>query len=82
MSEWLDSLTELPGGMNIVKMTKLKAVRKNYGMTRNQLSMLTGIPVKTLEALEQGRRKITGLKIDRFFLLCEALNCKPEDIIE
>lgn len=63
-------------------MTKLMQTRKNFGMSREQLSMLTGIPVKTLEALEQGRRKITGLKIDRFFLICRELNCKPEDIIE
>ena len=43
---------------------------------------MTGIPIRTLEALEQGRRRFTGLKIYKALLICEALNCDPEDLIE
>lgn len=63
-------------------MTKLMERRKAFGCTREQLAMMTGIPMKTLEALEQGRRRFTGLKIDKALLICEALNCDPEDLIE
>lgn len=63
-------------------MTKLMETRKNVGYTREQLAMVTGIPVKTLEALEQGRRRFTGLKIHKALLICEALNCKCEDLID
>ena len=63
-------------------MTKLKQIRKNYGCTRQQLAMLTAIPVKTLEALEQGRRRFKGLKIDRALLICEVLNCQLNDLID
>lgn len=62
-------------------MTKLMKIRKAFGYTREQLAMITGIPIKTVEALEQGRRRILGLKIDRLQWICDALNCKPEDLI-
>ena len=63
-------------------MTKLMERRKAFGCTRDQLAMMTGIPIRTLEALEQGRRRFTGLKIDKALLICEALNCKCEDLID
>ena len=44
--------------------------------------MLTAIPVKTLEALEQGRRRFKGLKIDRALLICKVLNCQLNDLID
>ena len=60
-------------------MTKLKELRKTAGLTRVQLSERTGIPVRTLEAYEQGRRK--ARKISTLCDLAEALNMKPFELL-
>ena len=63
-------------------MTKLMTVRKKSGYSRAEIAQLADIPVKTLEAYEQGRRSVMGMKIDRVWRLCQILHCEPDEIIE
>lgn len=63
-------------------MTKLKELRKAAGLTRVQLFDRTGIPIRTLEAYEQGLRPLTRAKLPTVLRICGALNCRPEDLID
>ena len=42
----------------------LKTVRENIGLTQEQVSLLTGVPVKTLRNWEQGVRKPSEWTVD------------------
>jgi len=44
--------------------TTIKTVRENIGLTQEQVSSLTGVPVKTLRNWEQGVRKPSEWTID------------------
>lgn len=55
-------------------MNKLKELRKNAGYTALQFAMMTGIPLSTIHAYEQGKRSLRGCKLDRLFKMAEALN--------
>lgn len=59
----------------------MKELRKKIGLTRAQLAEETGINFRTLEAYEQGRKDINGAKLKTLLKLCQALDCKLEDLI-
>lgn len=62
--------------------TKLWNIRKNAGMTRRQLSDISGVSFDTICGYESRGRDIKGAKYITLYLLASALNCKIEDIIE
>lgn len=62
--------------------TKIKELRKQKKLSRQELSDITGINSRTLESYEQGRKDINGAKLKTLLLLCTALNCNLEDILE
>ena len=63
------------------KPTNLEVIRKEQKMTRKQLSLKSGIRVRTIESYEQGLRDIKRGKIETIIKLSNGLNCKIEDII-
>ena len=63
-------------------MTKLQEQRTASGITRQQLSELSGVNVRMIERYEQGERDINGAKIKTLLRLCKALGCNLEDIID
>lgn len=63
-------------------MTRLQAVRIKKGITQQNLSIWTKIPLRTIQNLEQGHNKIDSLKIKSLLSLCRELECYPEDILE
>lgn len=63
-------------------MTKLKELRKAAGLTRVQLSDRTGIPIRTLEAYEQGLRPLTGAGIEKIMKMSNVLSVDPYDLTE
>ena len=60
----------------------LKTIRESRGITRQQLSELSGVNVRMIERYEQGERDINGAKIKTLLRLCKALGCNLEDIID
>lgn len=62
--------------------TKIKELRKQKGMSRQELSEKTGINSRTLESYEQGRKDINGAKLKTLLKLCATLNCNLGDILE
>lgn len=49
-----------PSRKTIIKEPDVAAIRKKYGMTQNEFSILLGISIGTLRNWEQGRRSPQG----------------------
>lgn len=62
--------------------TKLKQIRTLSGISQGDLAAKTGINKRTLQAYEQGYKSIDNARIDTILKVCNALNCKFEDVIE
>lgn len=60
-------------------MTKLQEHLNSRGMSRSALSRLTGIQLKTISALCEGRR---GGRMDTWRLIAQKLRCNLSDILE
>ena len=63
-------------------MSKLQEQRAASGLTRQQLSELSGVNVRMIERYEQGERDLNGAKLKTLLKLCVSLGCKLEDIID
>ncbi len=57
---------------------ELESIRKELGMEQSEISTITGISQPVLSRLEKGKAMIT---IDQLFVVCGALDVKPEMII-
>lgn len=57
---------------------ELETVRKKSGKEQSEICAITGISQPVLSRLEKGKAMIT---IDQLFIICEALEVKPEDIV-
>lgn len=63
-------------------MSKLKQIRKIRGITQKNLAKYCNISVKSIQAYEQGTRKLEKANKNTILKICEVLNCKISDIIE
>lgn len=63
-------------------MNKLKQIRKIKGLTQSELADKCNISVKSIQAYEQGTRKLENANKNTILKICEILNCKISDIIE
>lgn len=63
-------------------MNKLMEMRTSAGLSRPQLSKLSGINLRSIEAYEQGKCDINGAKIKTVLKLSEALGCRMRDILD
>jgi putative transcriptional regulator len=58
----------------------LKRLRQSAGLTQAELSLKIGFSYQQIQKIEQGKIKMLSLEmIDK---LCEALRCKPGDLLE
>lgn len=62
--------------------SKLQEKRKEKGLTQKELSEATNIPKRTIINLENKQNKIDNTNIKTLLELCDALDCKIEDILE
>lgn len=60
----------------------LKTIRESQGITRQQLSELSGVNVRMIERYEQGERDINGAKLKTLLKLCKTLGCELKDIVD
>jgi len=56
----------------------VRVIRDLQGLSRNQLSVLTGIPRATISAIENGRVRL-GLELAK--VLARALKCHPAVLV-
>lgn len=67
---------------NSIYMRKLKQIRKIKGLTQSELADKCNISVKSIQAYEQGTRKLEKANKNTILKICEVLKCKISDIIE
>ena len=65
-----------------IEETKLQKARMKKGYSQKTLSVITGIPPRTIQCYEQRTRDIDSARLEALCSLCIALDCKIEDIIE
>ena len=64
------------------KETNLKRLRKYCGLSQKDLSIITSIPLRTIQQYEQRQKNINKAQATYIFALAQALNCSPKDILE
>lgn len=64
------------------QMSKLQTLRYKKNISQNELSNMSGVPVRSIRGYEQKSRPIDGAGLDVLCKLCKCLNCKIEDILE
>lgn len=62
--------------------SKLKEFRKRKNLSQNELSLLSGIPVRTIKSYEQGTADISKAQAETLYSLSETLGCSIEDLIK
>ena len=65
----------------IAKYNALKEIRTQSKISQDELSLLTGIPVRTIRAYEQGKLDLSKAQADTVLLLAKTLNCSVESLI-
>jgi transcriptional regulator with XRE-family HTH domain len=63
-------------------MTKLRKLRKDRGLTAQELADKSGVTYRNILHYELGDRRIDGAKLDTIINLAIALNCNVIDILE
>lgn len=64
------------------KDSPLKKKRTELGYTQKELSVMTGIPIKTLQQYEQRQKDINHARVDYLVSISKALNCNIELLLE
>lgn len=59
----------------------LKELRTNKKLSQTQLSLLSGIPLRTIKAYEQGSLDIAKAQAETLYSLAQTLGCTIEDLI-
>lgn len=60
-------------------MTKLQRYLDDHGISRSELSRRSGLDLRTVSGLCEGRR---AGRLDTWYVICRALNCKIYQIME
>ena len=64
------------------KNTNLENLRRENGLTRKQLSFMSGVPIRTIEQYEQRRKDINKASGVTLISLSKTLFAQPEDLLE
>jgi transcriptional regulator with XRE-family HTH domain len=68
----------MPEALKVV--SRIAALREKKGITQLELSRLVGVTETTIQNWEKSRAGVE--QIERLIKLCNALDCKLEDLIE
>ena len=60
----------------------LKLYRQRMGYSQQELALASGIPVKTIQQYEQGRKNINKASSESTITLANILKCQPIDLME
>lgn len=63
------------------KNDKLQKLRLAAGLSQSQLAEKTGLNLRTLQHYEQGSKDLNAARLSTILKLCNALNCRLQDII-
>lgn len=65
-----------------MKLEKLEIFRKEKGLTREELSKLSGVHYMTITSLENGINDVGNVKLSTLVKLAKALHCKVIDFFD
>lgn len=77
---FVDKLNELYKSARVE--SNLKTIRKNAGLSQNELAELSGVPLRTIQQYEQRKKNINNAKAVYLIMLAKALVCNVDDLIE
>ena len=60
----------------------LGELRERKGMSQSDLAKVSGISVRTIQAYEQGARKLSGASYDNLKKLSDALGVAIEELVK
>jgi transcriptional regulator with XRE-family HTH domain len=61
---------------------RLKEYRTAKNLSQTELSLLSGVPLRTIKAYEQGSVDIAKAQAETLYALSQTLNCSIEDLIK
>ena len=68
--------------LRLPKLCQLKKLRQNKKWSQADLALLSGIPIRTIKAYEQGTADISKAQVDTLYALSQTLGCSIEDLIK
>lgn len=63
------------------KMSALKAIRIKMELSQKELSLLTGIPLRTIQQYEQKQKDICKARAEYLISLAKVLGCEPSELL-
>lgn len=60
----------------------LERIRKEKGLSRNELSKLSGVNCITIQRLEKGMYDVNMVKLGTLVALAKSLHCKVVDLLD
>lgn len=62
-------------------MENLRRIRKEKGLTLDELAKISGLCILTIQKLESGETPIGSVKLGTLMKLAKALHCKVADLL-
>ena len=63
------------------KLYNLERIRKEQGLSRRELELLSGVNSTTIQRLEKGMYDVNMVKLGTLILLAKSLHCKVVDLL-
>lgn len=63
-------------------MSRLKEIREEKGYSQSQLADMCGVPTRTIQEYEQGRRRLDDASIERVYAIAKALSVSMETLVD
>ena len=64
------------------KLHNLERIRKEQGLSRNELELYSGVKQGTIQKLEKGMYDVNRVKLGTLVALAKALHCKVVDLLD
>lgn len=64
------------------KLQNLERIRKEQGLSRRELALLSGVKEITIHHLERGETDVNNTKLSTLIALAKALHCKVADLVD
>lgn len=68
--------------MEMEKLHNLERIRKERGLSRRELALLSGVKQLTIHHLETGTTNVNNVKLSTLIALAKALHCKVVDLLD
>ena len=78
ISKFVTDALELIRMRRDARPSRLKAIRKAAGITQEELSERTGVPLRTIRSYEQESRSLQKAEAGSLLAICSVLHCRPD----